>query len=270
MSSVAYVGEQLKLILEERACELARETGCIKRERKFSGADLLQTLVFGWQERPQASLENLASMAAVRDVLVSDTAVDKRFTPECAQFLHRVLEEMSQVVVQAAHDVPLALLRRFRAVILQDSSTITLPDELAEVWQGCGGNQEHTQAAVKLHVQWELKRGRLWGPALTSGRTADRTSPLHEQTVLVGSLYVEDLGYFNQSKLAERRKAGANEAFALAGGHSPVYAQRPPSGDRQRRAAAGRPDEADARVGRSQRAASDAAAAAARAQGDRR
>ena len=56
MSSVAYVEQQLQSILEERANELARETGCIKRERKFSGADLVQTLVFGWQQQPDASL----------------------------------------------------------------------------------------------------------------------------------------------------------------------------------------------------------------------
>src|SRR3954452_15017070 len=41
MSSVTYVGTRLKAILEEDAKRLARETGCIKRERKFTGADLV-------------------------------------------------------------------------------------------------------------------------------------------------------------------------------------------------------------------------------------
>jgi hypothetical protein len=48
MTSVSHVESSLKHILEERANILARETGCIERQRKFSGADLLQTLVFGW------------------------------------------------------------------------------------------------------------------------------------------------------------------------------------------------------------------------------
>ena len=90
---------------------------------------------------------------------LSDTAVQKRFTPECAQFLHAILEEISSVVVQVAHVVPIKLLRRFRAVILEDSSSISFPDALAEIWRGCGGNQAHTAAAVKQHVRWELKRG---------------------------------------------------------------------------------------------------------------
>src|SRR5690348_8649953 len=94
MLSVSQVESSLKHILEERANVLARKTGCVKRHRKFSGADLLQTLVFGWLSHPDTSLEQLSSVAMLREVEVSDTAVHKRFTPECAHFLHAVLEEM--------------------------------------------------------------------------------------------------------------------------------------------------------------------------------
>src|SRR5215831_17448721 len=79
MKSVSQVEQSLNHILAERANILARETGCIKRHRKFSGADLLQTLVFGWLGHPDASLETLASMAAIRQVQVTDTALHKRF-----------------------------------------------------------------------------------------------------------------------------------------------------------------------------------------------
>ena len=218
MSSVSQVGKQMQWVLEERACVLARETGCVKRLRKFSGADLVQMLVFGFQQHPHASLEDLASTAELRDVSVTDTAVDKRFTPECARLVHAVLEELTSSVVEAAQEVPIRLLRRFSAVILQDSSSITLPDELVDQWRGCGGTQEHTAAAVKLHVRWELKRGRLWGPKLTDGRTSDHSSPFNQQEVVPGSLYVEDLGYFNQSRLAERHQAGAYSLTRLQAG----------------------------------------------------
>src|SRR5258707_15453341 len=75
MASVSQVECSLKHILEERANILAHETGCIKRQRKFSGADLLQTLVFGWLSHPDASLEQLSSVATLREVEVTDTAV---------------------------------------------------------------------------------------------------------------------------------------------------------------------------------------------------
>src|SRR5690349_7116701 len=126
MMSVSQVEHRLKHILEERANVLARETGCIERQRKFSGADLLQTLVFGWLSHPDASLDQLASVAALRKVEVTDTAVHKRFTPACARFLHAVLEEMTGVVVEADRQVPLDLVGRFETVVLEDSSTVAL------------------------------------------------------------------------------------------------------------------------------------------------
>jgi hypothetical protein len=127
MMSVSHVEHCLKHILEERANVLARETGCIERQRKFSGADLLQTLVFGWLSHPDASLETLASVATLREVEVTDTAVHKRFTPACAQFLHAILEEMTSVLVEADREVPLELVSRFEAVVLEDSSILALP-----------------------------------------------------------------------------------------------------------------------------------------------
>lgn len=206
MSSRAHVKTAMKEIFTERANVLAKETGAIKRKRKFGGADLLHTLVFGWMQHPDASLEMLSSTAAIRAVQVSDTAVDKRFTPHCADFLHAVLQALLTVVVQAEEVVPPKALRAFAAVVLEDSSTIVLPDELAHLWQGCGGNQAHTSAALKLHVRWELKRGRLWGPTRSLGRCSDRRSPLAQEDLPKGSLYVSDLGYFCLREIAQRRR----------------------------------------------------------------
>lgn len=209
MQSVSQVEQALTYILEERATVLGRQTGCIRRQRKFSGADLLQTMVFGWLSHPEASLETLASTAATREVFVTDTAVDHRFTKECAQFFHAVLEEMTSVVVHADQEVPLALLRRFEAVVLEDSSSITLPDELAACWQGCGGPPGEGRAVVKLHVRWEMKRGQMQGPRLTNGRTSDRSSPFKEDPLLAGSLSIADLGYVDWGSVALRRAAGS-------------------------------------------------------------
>jgi hypothetical protein len=157
MASLSQVECSLKHILEERANVLARETGCIERQRKFSGADLLQTLVFGWLSHPDASLEALASVATLREVEVTDTAIHKRFTQACAHFLHAILEEMTSVVVEAEREVPLELVSRFEAIVLEDSSTVALPNESVTCWQGCGGAPGEGHAAVKLHVRLPVK-----------------------------------------------------------------------------------------------------------------
>src|SRR2546426_2731124 len=206
MTTITQVETAMTHILTQRANVLAKETGAIRRVRKFEGANLLHTLVFGWMQHPDASLEQLSSTAAIGAVQVSDTAMHKRFTKECATFLHAVLEELLTVVVQAEMVMPPKVLRRFSAVVGGDSSTITLPDELAQLWRGCGGNQAHTAAAIKLHVRWELLRGRIWGPALTEGRCSDHRSPLALEDLPEGSLYVTDLGYFCLREIAQRHR----------------------------------------------------------------
>ena len=75
-----------------------------------------QTLVFGWLAHPESSLEQLASTAAIREVLVSDTAIHKRFTEPCAHFLHAVLQEPTAIVVQADQEVPVPLLHTASAM----------------------------------------------------------------------------------------------------------------------------------------------------------
>jgi len=209
MTSVSQVEETLRTVMEERACVLARQTGCIQRERAFSGADLLQMLVFGWLTHPDASLETLASTAAIREVYVSDTAVHKRFTESCARFLHAILEEVVSVLVHAEQPVPLELLHRFSSVVLEDSSSITLPKELADCWQGSGGGLGGGEAAIKVHVRWDLTRGQLSGPCLTDGRVSDRCSPFRQMSLSAESLYIADLGYFDLDAAMERRKAGS-------------------------------------------------------------
>jgi len=209
MQSLSRMEEQISFAMGERARILARETGCIQRERKFDGADLLQTLVFGWLAHPESSLEQLASTAATREVVVSDTAIHKRFTQSCAHFLHAVLQELTGIVVQADQEVPVPLLRRFSNVIIEDSSSIALPDELVEQWRGCGGHCDQGQAAVKIHVRSELKRGQLSLPSLTDGRASDRSSPFNEVDLPAGSLYVADLGYFNLDRIVARRVANS-------------------------------------------------------------
>jgi hypothetical protein len=217
MDSIAQVEHALNTILQERANILARETGCIIRQRKFTGASLAQTLIFSWHQHPQASLEQLASTAEIAAVSVTDTAVENRFTPACAEFWRRLLEELSAVVVEAVEPVALPLLGRFGAVILEDRRVIPLPSALHEVWPGCGNQHEDQAASLKLHVRWELQRGRLDGPALSAGRVSDRCSPWQQAARAAGALYVQDLGYFSLQRIAERKLAGA---FSLSRLHA--------------------------------------------------
>jgi hypothetical protein len=214
--SVSQQAEALERILEEEAVRLARETGFIERERAFNGADFAQTLILGWLQKPDERVEGLVQILGRRDVQISGSGLSQRFTPQAATFLHQVLERLTQVQMQA-EAVDVALLRRFRAVIVEDSSQVGLPAELETIWRGCGKSQKADAAAVKLFVRWDVLAGTLDGPRLTDGRHTDTRSPFNGDELPAGGLYLADLGFFSLERLVHlaRRRPDGKRFFVM-------------------------------------------------------
>ena len=200
MPSIAQVAESLTEVLETVPNRVARETGCIKRQGKFTGATLVSAVVLGVSHKPEASLEELAQMAEAVGVSVTAQAIDQRFTKELAATLREVLAAaVGQVVT--GDPVAIPLLARFSGVYIQDCSTISLPSALAGDWPGCGGSGGAGQAAIKLGARLDLLGGRLDGPFLASGRTHDRAVPGATAPLPPGSLWMADLGLVTLARL---------------------------------------------------------------------
>lgn len=205
MTSIARLSRVLKTVFFQEATILAQQSGVIQRTRVFNGASLLQLLVFGWLTHPQAGPSGLARFAGSVGLRVSKQAIEERFTMQTAAWLLAVLRRAVQCLV-CAEAVTIPLLQRFSAVLVEDGSTISLPTCLKQVWRGCGGSGP--QAALKLTVRWDLLRGSLSGPYVQDGRTHETQSPLREQDMPRGSLWIGDLGYFALVWLAHLVKQG--------------------------------------------------------------
>jgi hypothetical protein len=208
MPSIASLAASLQHVLGEVADRLAQESGCVVRRRQFTGATLVQTLVFGFLGRPDASVSELAQTAASLGVRVTPQGLAQRFTPQLAATLHGCLAAAVGVLV-AADPVAIPVLARFAGVYLLDSTVVRLPDALAPVWPGCGGRTGRgTQARLKLHVALDLLTGRLIGPHLTDGRVHDRVGAI--DALPPGSLRLADLGYWCLAELAALRRDGVH------------------------------------------------------------
>src|SRR5438270_11092914 len=139
VASLMEVAHALQTVFTSTAENAARETKFVQRQGKITGPAFAQTLTFGWLAKPEATLEDLAQTAAALGTVISPQALDQRFTPQAAEFLHDVLQAAVHRVV-AADPVAVPLLQRFPGgVHLFDSTTIALPDALASLWAGCGG-----------------------------------------------------------------------------------------------------------------------------------
>jgi hypothetical protein len=208
MKILSEVALKMQTILTETANQLAIDTSLIKRQRKLSGASFAQALVFGWLSNPDATYEDLAQSAAAIGVAVTPEAIFHRFTPEACQFFQRLLDASVETMIRS-EPVAIELLSRFEGGYLLDSSIVTLPDELASVWEGCGGQEKNTQASMKLSVCWEMRRGEI-RINLEDGRSQDKSSPLATQSVGARGMRIADLGYFSLSRLAEMGLDGSD------------------------------------------------------------
>lgn len=187
--------EQYQHVLEEEVHDIAWETGAVKRKGRLDAATLIQSLIFGYWQTPEMQLSGLRQVAGRRDVEVSDSAICQRKTRETAEMLHIVLQRL--VAIRWKEEkVNIPLLTRFSAVIVEDSTVITLPSELAEIWKGCGGTKNVSGAAVKAFTRWDVLNGDLIGPVLTDGRVNDHKSPFPIEDLPAESFYIGDLGFF--------------------------------------------------------------------------
>jgi hypothetical protein len=199
----------MQTVLDHVPQAQAKATGFIKRQRKLTAAVFVKALVFGWLANPEASLDELARVAALLGVSIQPQSLEERFTPEAAALLRRVLEA-SILAVITADPVAIAVLNRFTEVVILDSSTVSLPEPLRALFAGCGtSNPGAGNAAVKLTVAWDLRAGRLRGPLLDPGRRNDKKAALAGEVLPAGSLRVADLGYFQLDHLAAFDRRGA-------------------------------------------------------------
>jgi len=135
-------------------------------------------------------------------VEITPQGLDQRFTPEAAACLQQVLSAAVKEMI-AAEPAAVPILQRFNGVYLTDSSVITLPDVLAQVWAGTGGNTPGNEAALKIQVQLELTTGALGGPLLQDGRSNDHHSPWQTAPLPKRALRLADLGFFDVGILQE-------------------------------------------------------------------
>jgi hypothetical protein len=212
MRIVAQTAAAMQAVFGKSIDDLARTTRCVQRQRKFSGASLARTLVLTVLLRPAAKNRDYQAMAAKAGVHVTEEAIDHRFTEKLVVFLEAVLQQtVAQALAGKAASTP--LLKKFSDVRIGDSTTLTLPDEFADQFPGCGGSENAGLAAMKIQVLWSLLTGRLLGWQTTSGRAADAKSEIAEVLPPAGSLSVFDLGYFSLDRF---RRVGKGDAYWIS------------------------------------------------------
>lgn len=208
MTKITHLANQMQHLFQRRANELAWETGFMKRERVVTGASFASGLVSAYQSDSLVSLAGLSQAIGNAGTPITRQGLHERFTPQAVAFMKAMLDESLKMLIQAT-GVPNRLLDRFREVVLTDSTVISLPNSLQDVWRGSGGyGAQASVAALKISVRWLMREGGLQVMQFSDGTSHDRTA-MASYAVSSGSLYIQDLGYFSLDQYEEWGQQGA-------------------------------------------------------------
>jgi hypothetical protein len=197
MADVAQLAPRFQVFFTQTAEAIARKTKFVQRKSKLSGAVFLQSVVFGFEEQPDACLTDLIETSEDLGVAISKQGLQGRIE-NAVPFLQEMFE---QAVRLFRHELPLdvAVLKQFASIFITDSTVVALPEALRDEFAGCGGSG--SEAAVKLQLTFELLYGAMAAVEFEAGRSPDQVYAGHLRRIQPGALYLSDLGYFVVTRL---------------------------------------------------------------------
>jgi len=193
------IDEFVKLTSEffkrERIEELAWEEDFSQRESKLTGHLFLSVFVFSISIFGTPTFEQLASLFSLvlSGTNVSRQAIHKRITEKSEKFFERILSMAIEITIPTA--MQLEILKHFNRMIIWDSTSFQLPNELAEYFKGSGGDA--SKSAIKIQFGYDIKSGQIFY-SLQDGTSSDSSYQNNFVDVFEkDDLVLRDLGYFN-------------------------------------------------------------------------
>lgn len=213
-SAIEFMQENISTIFDvEHLDTLAKESGFIQRKsNRLEAVDFVQLMTVEILQDPLISLDGLCDILATlnENSQMSAQGLQQRInTSGAANFLSTVFCVcFTDAVTPIFALTPPTLMAPFRRVLIQDSTTITVHEKLAEPFRGCGGSG--AKAALKLHFVYDFHRHQFTNVTVTDGATPETEMGQALTDIIQPSdLLLRDLGYFSleQLKQIEQKEA---------------------------------------------------------------
>jgi len=201
--------------VDENLCRIiAKETGFIVRERKFSPYDFL--LALGkLVTKTSPSFNDIAillSNMVEGNEIISKQAVADKFNAEAIAFLRRILNAMLLKVsntLQACKELG----KRFNRILVEDSTINRLPDALHNSISGIG-NINKSISSIRIQATVDLLSESFISFETTPSTSNDqKASPNILDLIKEGDLSIRDRGYLNFKVL---KQIAAQNAFFIS------------------------------------------------------
>lgn len=197
--------------LPERACEAwAKRTGFQRRAPRKISAFLLLRSLSALAFCTRCSLETLALVIGLLGgAPVSKQAVAKRLSDSCVAFLRQALLAAVASAAKFGRLRAGGVFKPFGRVLIQDSTSLSLPARLAAAFPGSRNQSGKTQAGAKIQAIYDLLAEGFVSFALTAFTRNDQSASADMLEVArPGDLVLRDLGYFVLKVFAELHRRG--------------------------------------------------------------
>lgn len=198
INKITCLSNNLNRFFNKRADEVSIETGFIKRKRKLSGSSFIKAIIFG----------NIGE----ESVVITKQGLDFRFTKEAVEFMKRMYHE-AMVLFNNILQVDCRILQQFKSVKLLDSSYISLPNSMENMYKGYGTSyssyENNTRSGIKLQLVFDYLNQTLDQLNITEGVRSDQGCRKHLSNISNNDLMISDLGYFVPSSFKQIDEIGA-------------------------------------------------------------
>jgi hypothetical protein len=194
------LGKNLSNICNSVICFFSKTVGKVDKVVKFAkrksklGAQLFaEALIAGCLSDPTISLERLCKLMKQKGVKISKQGLHQRFNCEATILMQKLFTESLQQFKTDNLNI-IDLLKPFASVKMIDSSGISLPSNLKDIYKGTGGKA--SEAGLKIQVLFDYVQGQINEATITAGCKSDQGFNDHLNKIEKGALYLQDLGYF--------------------------------------------------------------------------
>lgn len=206
-----------RIFEDESIEELAFKLGVIERVRELTPVALIGVMMLGCDSPSIASLETMCSyLREFFDIDIKPTSLQAKInTPNTVKFIETIMDRIMKIEVDKILNKILKktdTFYSFNSILLEDSTTIPLYENLSRLFPGCGGSG--SKAAVKIDFIIDLKSKEIKQMKHVSGKIPDASlSGGIIDFIGENDLVLRDLGYF---KLAYFKKIIKKKAFFIS------------------------------------------------------
>jgi hypothetical protein len=154
----------------------------------------------------------MCQLLSEESVVMTKQGLDFRFTEEAVEFVKRIYNE-SLVLFKNILQVDCRILKQFRSVKLLDSSYISLPNNMENMYKGYAtsysGYESNTKSGIKLQLVFDYVNQVLDQLNLTEGIRSDQGYRRYLSNISNNDLLISDVGYFVPNSFKQIDKTGS-------------------------------------------------------------